>query len=96
MVVNKDSFFYKDQYYGGELYIKDSFYYPVKEEEKDMLRVVVQIIRGIDLSKINKVGNLIVYFEEEEVFREDLFIDKVVNNDKSFFTKVRDFFLKIF
>ena len=96
MVVNKDSFFYKDQYYGGELYIKESFYYPVKEEEKDKLRIVVQIIRGIDLSKNNKVGNLIIYFEEEEVFREDLFIDKGFEKDKSFFTKVRDFFLKIF
>ena len=96
MVVNKESFFYEDQYYGERLYVNESYYYPVKEEEKDKLRVVIQIVRGIDLSKSNKVGNLIVYFDEEEVFREDLFIDKNAGDDKSFFTKVKEFFLKIF
>lgn len=97
MVVNKDVFSYEDQYYGGKLYVEESFYYPIKDKEKDKLNIVVQIIKGIDTSITNKVGNLIVYYDNEEIFREDLLLKKnVIEETKSFFDKVKDFFLKIF
>ncbi len=96
-VVNKDEFFYEDQYYGGKLYVKESFYYPVKEEEKDKLNILVQIIKDVDIKKSNKVGNLIVYLDNEEIYREDLFLKKNDSiKNKNFFDKVVDFFRKIF
>lgn len=97
MVVNKDEFFYEDKYYGGRLYVEESFYYPVKENEVDKLNILVQIIKDVDLNVSNKVGNLIVYLDNEEIYREDLFIEKEeVKKDKGFFDKVLDFFRKIF
>ena len=96
MVVNKDVFYYRDQYYGGELYVNDSFYYPVKDDEIDKLRIVVQIFRGVDISKSNKVGKLLVLFDNEEVFCEDLLIKKDNNGDLSFWDKLREFLSKIF
>ena len=94
--VNDIFFAIKGSKTDGNLYVKDSFYYPVKVDEIDKLRIVVQIFRGVDLVKSNKVGNLIVLFDEEEIFREDLLIDKDDDFKKSFFDKVKDFFLKIF
>lgn len=95
MVVNKDVFSYKDNYYGGNLYVNESFYYPIKENEKEKLRIVIQIIKGIDVEKDNKVGNLMVFYEEEEVFREELFLKKTIGKKaKSFFDKIVNWFRK--
>ena len=97
MVVNKDTFSYEDQYYGGKLYVEDSFYYPIKEGEKDRLNIVIQIIKGIDTSKSDKVGNLIVYFDDEEIYREDLFLKKTLKEKSmSFFEKIWEYIKKIF
>lgn len=97
LVVNKDIFSYEDQYYGGKLYVKDSFYYPIRDSEKDKLNIVIQIIKNIDTSTTDKVGNLIVYFDKEEVFREDLFLKKSITKEvKSFWDKVFSFLKKIF
>ncbi len=96
-IVNKDKFFYEDQYYGGKLYVKESFYYPVKENEVDKLNILVQIIKDVDIKISNKVGNLIVYLDNEEIYREDLFLKKNDSiKNKNFFDKVVDFFRKIF
>lgn len=96
MIVNKDVFSYKDQYYGGKLYVENSFYYPVKDGEKEKINIVVQIIKGIDVSKNNKVGNLIVYFDDEEIFREDLFFKKTIKEKSmSFFERIWGFIKNI-
>ena len=96
-IVNKDEFFYEDQYYGGKLYVQESFYYPVKANEVDKLNILVQIIKDVDLKLSNKVGNLIVYLDNEEIYREDLFLEKDDGDkDKTFLDKILDFFKKIF
>lgn len=97
VVVNKDVFSYMDQYYGGKLYVEESFSYPIKSGEEDKLNIIVQIIKGVDTSTTNKVGNLIVYYEDEEIFREDLLLKKsFVKKTKSFFERIKEFFCKIF
>jgi len=93
MIVNSDGFSYKDKYYGGKLYIKESFYYPVKDDEKEKIHVAIQIIKDVDISKTNKVGNVIVYFDNVEVHRQDLFLKKSFSSkSKSFFEKIWVFF----
>ena len=92
VIVNKDVFSYKDQYYGGELYVKESFVYPLKDGEKDKINIVIQIIRGVDTDISDKVGNVIVYYDGDEIFREDLLIKKTVKEKtKSFFEKIVEF-----
>lgn len=88
-ILNKDMFNYKDINYNGTLYIKNSFSYPILEEEKDKIEIVVQIIKGIDIEVTNKVGNVIVYLDKEEIYREDLLLKKgMVVKTKSFWEKI--------
>lgn len=93
MILNKDVFSYQDDNYDGKLYIRNSFSYPILDEEKRDLEIVVQIIRNVDTSTTNKVGNVIVYLDNKEIHREDLFLkDSLKSSSKSFFKRIWDFF----
>jgi hypothetical protein len=97
MILNKDNFKYEDDYYDGDYYIKNSFYYPLLESEKDDVNIFIQIIKNVDLENTNKVGNVIVYFDEKEIHREVLYIDYDFRiKTKNFFKEVVDFFKSIF
>lgn len=97
MILNKDNFKYEDDYYDGNYYIKNSFYYPLLESEKDNINVLIQIIRNVDLEKTNVVGNVIVSFDGKEIHRERLYIDyDFYVETESFFEKVVTFFKSIF
>lgn len=97
MILNKDNFNYEDNYYEGDYYIKNSFYYPLLESEKDNVNVLIQIIRNVDLEKTNVVGNVIVSFDGKEIHREVLYLDYDLSlKTKNFFEEVSDFFKRIF
>lgn len=97
MILNKDNFKYEDDYYDGDYYIKNSFYYPLLESEKDDVNIFIQIIKNVDLENTNKVGNVIVYFDEKEIHREVLYIDYDFRiKTKNFFEEVVDFLKSIF
>ena len=94
-IINKNTFSYEDKNYEGKLYVKNSFSYPILEEEKDKIEVVIQIIKNVDLEKTDNVGDVIVYLDDKEIYREDLLIKKKIKV-KSFIEKVFDFFKRIF
>ena len=59
--------------------------------------VILVMIKVIDTSKSDKVGNLIVYFDDEEIYREDLFLKKTLKEKSmSFFEKIWEYIKKIF
>lgn len=94
LVLDKKSFDYKDNYYIGKYYIKNSFYYPLMEEEKKDVEILVQIVKNVDLEKSNNVGWVIVYFNEKEIYRENLYLE-VIEKEKDFFDIIKKFFSKI-
>ena len=92
-ILNKDNFTYKDKSYNGTFYINNSFYYPLSDDEKDDVNIVIQIIRGVDTDITDKVGNIIVYLNEEEIYRDDLFININLSKKKvNIFSKLYLFF----
>lgn len=96
-IINKNTFSYTDELYDGKMYVKNSFSYPILENEKDKLEVNIQIIKNVDLEKSDKVGEVIVYLDDNEIYREDLYLKRKINvKVKSLFDKFRDFFRNIF
>ena len=92
-ILNKDNFSYNDRTYNGTFYINNSFYYPLLEDEIDAVNIVIQIIKGVDTNINNKVGNVIVYLKDEEIYRDDLFINiNLSKNDNNIFRKIYLFF----
>lgn len=96
-ILNKDSFSYKDKSYNGTFYINNSFSYPLMKEEVDNINIVIQIIRGVDIDLSNKVGNVIVYLKDEEIYKDDLFIKVELNkSSNNIFNKIYSFFKDLF
>ena len=96
-ILNKDSFSYKDKSYNGTFYINNSFSYPLMKEEVDDINIVIQIIRGVDIDLSNKVGNVIVYLKDEEIYKDDLFIKVELNKSRNnIFNKIYSFFKDLF
>ena len=82
-----------DSFYKDDIYVKNSFFYPLSDDEKDDVNIVVQIIRGVDTDITDKVGNIIVYLNEEEIYRDDLFININLSKKKvNIFSKLYLFF----
>ncbi len=95
-IINKNTFSYRDSHYDGKMYVNNSFSYPITSGEKEKLEVVIQVIKKVDLEKSKKVGDVIVYFDGDEVYREDLLIkNNGVNND-SFLKRIKNFFHNFF
>ena len=97
LILNKDYFSYKDKNYDGNIYIEKSFYYPLLEEEFDDVKIVIRIIRGIDINKTNKVGNVIVYLDNKEIYCDNLyikssFIKSKVNIIDKIYSFIKDLF----
>ena len=94
-IIIHNTFSYRDKKYNGNLFVKNSFYYPILAEEEEKIEISIQIINNVDLDSTNKVGDVIVYLDEEEIHREDLLI-KRKKIKKSFFKRVIDFLKKVF
>jgi len=96
IVLNKKTFKYEDDCYDGKYYIKNSFSYPLLESEKSSVRILIQIIKNVNLENTNKVGNVIVFFNDKEIHREDLFLEyDSFFKKKSFWDKFKEFFEEI-
>ena len=97
LIINKDMFSYKDDYYKGTLYVKNSFYYPVLEEEKNKISLVLKIIKGIDTNKSSVVGKIYVYLDKDIIHTDDLYLKRGIGTKTlSFFEKIILFFKNLF
>ena len=67
------------------------------KEEVDDINIVIQIIRGVDIDLSNKVGNVIVYLKDEEIYKDDLFIKVELNKSRNnIINKIYSFFKDLF
>lgn len=71
----------------GDLYIKNSFYYPLSDSEVD--KVFKKVV--FNKRKNGVVGEVLVYLDDEVIHKENVYLKKE-RGKISFFDKVRDFF----
>ncbi len=95
-IIDKNRFSYSNSVYDGELYVLNSFSYPVLESEKKQLEVVIKIYKGVDLKKTNKVGVVEVLLNKEKIHTEDLLIRVKKEKKKSLWSKIVSFFKKLY
>ncbi len=91
LLVDKNKFKTNDTYYGGKLYIKNSFYYPLTKEEKSKIDVAVKLVKKKNYKNNDTVGEVRVYLDGKELDRQSVFVRKI-NTPKSGFEKIKDFF----
>ena len=96
LIVDKDNFDIDDKFYKDEIYVKESFSYPLTDDEAEKLTTVVEILKLKDYKNGDKVGEVIVSLDEEEIFREPVFVRVDENKKSNLFEKIASFFKSIF
>lgn len=95
LIIDKNNFDIDDNFYKEEIYVKESFSYPLTESESQKLSVVVEILKLKKYKNNDKVGEVIVTLKDEEIFRETIFV-KVKKDKKNIIERIKDFIKSIF
>ena len=85
----------EDDYYRGHtLYIKDNFKYPLNKEEEKNIRIEYELSKERNFVNDMKVGVVNVYLFDEKIYSTDIFL-KITLEEKSFFEKIKEWFLNL-
>lgn len=76
----------------GKLYINNSFYYPLTEEEYENITIKTKIDENKRYKSNSKVGNVLVYLNDDIIHTEDIYIEV---ERKTIFSKIKDIFNNI-
>ena len=90
-ILDKNKFKIDDAYYKDKIVIKKDFLYPLLDEEKDKIKVVVEIDKLANYNDNDAVGKVIVKLDNEEIFKEKVYVNTKVNK-KNIFEKIKDWF----
>ena len=90
-ILDKNKFKIDDKFYKNKIYIKNDFYYPLTDIEKDKVRVLVKLNKLDNLKNNDEVGNVIVFLSDNEIYSEKIYV-KIQNKiKKGLFYKLKDF-----
>ncbi len=67
-----------DYFYKDRLYIKEDFYYPLKESEKDKVLTKVKLVKLKDYHDNDEVGIIDVYLADEIIYTTNIYVDKKI------------------
>ena len=84
LILDKNSFNYKTNL-KGKLYIKNSFTYPLKQEEKN--KITKKII--FNNKKENEVGEILIYLDKELIHKEKVYLQVA---QETLFQKIKNLF----
>ncbi len=74
-ILNKESFELINEYYKEKLYIDNNYSYPLQTRETDAIAIRAKIIKQKRYNDKDKVGELEVYFKDNLVHVEDIYIE---------------------
>ena len=95
LILDKNNFNLKNNPFDGVLYIKDSVYYPLSNNEK---KKITKLVNFYNLKKYNngdEVGEVYLYLDDDIISTAKIYIKK---NDKTLYEKIKEFIhsIKIF
>ena len=96
LIVDKNNFDVDDSFYKDEIYVKESFSYPLTDQESGSVSVVVELLKLKEYKNNDKVGEVIVTMDRDEIFREGVFVKVKESAKKGVIDKIKDFFKSIF
>ena len=66
-ILDKNKFSVNKSFFKDSLYIKESFYYPLTEEEKENIKTVVKITKKKGYKNKQQVGRVDIYLNKEKI-----------------------------
>ncbi len=92
LIVDKDNI----KFDNNSFYVNNSFSYPLTDEEKSAIKVNVDFYNLDNYSDNDKVGELYVSLDDEEIFRENVYVRVNKKNKENFLSKLISFFTSLF
>lgn len=87
---------YNDDYYEDyQLYVKNDFSYLMGANEKNNLIFKYELEKNRNIKNDDKIGVLKIYLGDKKIHEEEIFVKIVNNNKKSFFQKIKDWFVNL-
>lgn len=96
LIIDKNNFDVDDNFYKDEIYIKESFSYPLTDKESETVSVVVELLKLNNYKNNDKVGEVIVTMTDKEIYREPVFVKVKEPKNENLWDKIKDFFKSIF
>lgn len=90
-IIDKDHFEVDKNFYQNQVYVKKSFSYPLLEEEKDDIRVLVRLNKQEVTRDGEEVGMIFVTLHDEEIFSEKIY-GKIKKEKRTIFDWIRSWF----
>jgi len=87
-ILDKKKFKIDSAYYPNKIYIEEDFTYPLTEEEKENVKVLVKLTKLDDVKDKDEVGVVIVKLNNEEIFSQKVYVKVNAEEKKGFFSKV--------
>ena len=82
-----------DNFFKDDLYIKESFTYPLSKYETEQVKIIVHLKKITKYADDDKVGEVTVTLDEENIFKTDVFV-KVKKKKNSWIDNIKKFFKK--
>ena len=92
IIIRNYSHFTVNSSLNGKLYINNSFYYPLTEKEYENITIKTKIDENKRYKSNSKVGNVLVYLNDDIIHTEDIYIEV---ERKTIFSKIKDIFNNI-
>ena len=87
VILDKNKFKVDNAYYPNQIYIKNSFKYPLTEVEKENVKVLVKLTKLDKINDNDEVGIVVVKLAGEEIYSEKVYV-RVNKEKKNFFQKI--------
>lgn len=89
-IIDKDEFYLDKTFVSEEVYLKNNFYYPLKEEEIEKIKTIVSIPKN----NFSKKGNIIIYLNEQEIGKLPIYVSEKEKREENFFSKLKKLFIR--
>lgn len=88
LIIDKKRFKIDNAYFKDKIYIKKNFSYPLSEDEKDKILVVVEIEKTSNYKNKDRIGKIIVKLSNKKIFSENVYV-KVEKNNSNLLDKIK-------
>lgn len=91
-IIDKNNFTIDKNIYNGDVYLKESFQYPLTEEETEKIKTEVYIKKNKE-KKSTKIGNIIIKLNNKKIGELDIYEKTKKEEKKTLFQKIKELFL---
>ncbi len=91
IIVDKDNFQIDQSFFKDELYIKESFMYPLNDLEKEKVKIIIKLYKNTVYDN-DVVGKVVVDLDSKQIFETNICVKKKRDSNKGLFNKIKNFF----